>query len=159
MNKSTRTKGRAGHRSLLKPIPLTEAIACKMKAQRRRDTPCEVALRKLLHASGFRYRVDVRPEPSIGRRADIVFARVKVAVFLDGCFWHACPEHVSWPDNNGTWWKQKLERTRSRDQETSKVLSDHGWLVLRFWEHANARTAAQRVARAIQRRRLQLNLE
>ena len=80
------------------------------------------------------------------RRADVVFRKQKLAVFIDGCFWHACPVHASWPQHNGAWWQKKLLRNRTRDSETTSQLETKGWTVLRFWEHNDPKVAAKRVA-------------
>ena len=106
-----------------------------MSEAKRRDTKPELQVRRLLHARGLRYRV-MYPVPGIRRRSiDIAFTRAKVAVFLDGCFWHSCPLHGTQPRANAEWWLAKLQRNRARDAETSQALEDAGWLVLRFWEH------------------------
>lgn len=114
-----------------------------------RDTPAELALRRELHRRGLRYRVDVRPVPTLRRRADIVFTRAKVAVFSDGCYWHGCPEHGSWPKANAGWWREKIETTKRRDRDTDARLTRHGWSVLRIWEHEDPVVAAERVAEAV----------
>ncbi len=105
----------------------------------------EVAVRKLLHSSGLRYRVGL-PVPGMRRRTiDIAFTRAKVAIFLDGCFWHGCPEHATRPKANAAWWQEKLARNVARDLETTAHLEGAGWVVLRFWEHEPPETAAQRI--------------
>jgi DNA mismatch endonuclease, patch repair protein len=116
-----------------------------------RDTPGEMALRRELHRRGFRYRVDVRPVPSLRRRADIVFTRAKVAVFCDGCYWHSCPEHGSWPKANAQWWREKIENTRRRDRDTDARLTEAGWTVVRVWEHEDPTAAADRVVATLPR--------
>jgi DNA mismatch endonuclease (patch repair protein) len=113
-----------------------------MQQQRTRDTTPEMALRSLLHRRGHRYRVDVRPVPSIRRRADLVFSRVRVAVFVDGCFWHSCPEHGRRPKSNAAWWCAKLRETAERDADTTRRLREAGWLVVRIWEHDDPAAAA-----------------
>ena len=120
-----------------------------MKATRRRDTPAEVALRSALHRLGLRFRVDAAPLPHGRRRADVVFRRARVAVFVDGCFWHGCPEHGTQPKQNGERWRAKLEQNRARDEETNGELLEAGWLVLRFWEHDDPATAARAVRDAV----------
>jgi DNA mismatch endonuclease (patch repair protein) len=84
---------------------------------------------------GLRYRVDQQVIPGLGRRADIVFRRAKVAVFVDGCFWHQCPEHGSLPKSNADWWREKLDRNVQRDRDTDDRLARAGWKVMRIWEH------------------------
>ena len=113
----------------------SDATRRSMQANKGRDTKPELVIRQLLHAEGFRYRVNIRPVPEIRRTADIVFTRAKVAVFIDGCFWHGCPAHYQRPVSNRGYWDEKVLRNRARDVETSSVLADKGWKVLRFWEH------------------------
>ena len=127
-----------------------------MQQQRRRDTRPEVALRRSLHAAGLRYRVELPVIPTLHRRADIVFGPTKVAVFVDGCFWHMCPQHATSPKANADWWRQKLERNRERDRDTDRMLLAQGWLPVRVWEHENMAEAAVRVAEAVRRRRSQV---
>lgn len=101
----------------------------------RRDTTPEMLLRKELHRRGLRYRVDVALPGIPRRRADVLFTRKKVAVFVDGCFWHGCPQHCRRPANNSAWWEKKLTGNMRRDEDTNQRLRDQGWTVLRFWEH------------------------
>lgn len=121
-----------------------------MQANRSRDTAPELAVRRLLHAQGLRYRVDVRPVPEIRRRADIVFPRKKIAIFIDGCFWHGCPDHGR-PTfaQNVHYWPDKIAGNQARDQETSQLLTAAGWRVLRFWEHQNPVDVAEAVRAAV----------
>jgi DNA mismatch endonuclease (patch repair protein) len=120
-----------------------------MSLARRRDTQPELDVRRLLHRHGMRYRV-AYPVPGLTRRSiDIAFTRAKVAVFLDGCFWHACPEHGTRPRANPAWWEAKLLRNVERDAETDRVLRASGWTVLRFWEHEDARLVADTVETAV----------
>jgi DNA mismatch endonuclease, patch repair protein len=123
-----------------------------MRATRRRDTPGELALRRELHRRGLRYRVDFRPEPSLRRRADIVFTRSRVCVFVDGCYWHGCPDHGTWPKANAIWWREKIEANRRRDADTNARLKSTGWLVLRAWEHEDAVEVADRIEAAVRGR-------
>jgi DNA mismatch endonuclease (patch repair protein) len=106
-----------------------------MLSNRGRDTSPELIVRRRLHAMGLRYRVSVRPVPGLRRTADIVFSRARIAVFIDGCFWHGCPDHYQAPVRHAEFWLGKRLRNRERDAETDEVLRDHGWRVLRFWEH------------------------
>ncbi len=123
-----------------------------MLANTRRDTSTELLVRRRLHADGLRYRVDFAPLASNRRRrADIVFTRAKVAVFIDGCFWHGCPEHGTQPKTNADYWAPKLARNVERDRETTAALKAEGWRVLRFWEHEDAATVALQVVRAVRR--------
>ncbi len=120
-----------------------------MSRQATRDTAPEMALRRRLHAAGFRYRVDHRPVPGLRRRADLVFTRRRVAVFVDGCFWHRCPQHGTRPSSNAEWWEAKLARNAERDAETNRLLTDAGWRVVRIWEHEDPETAVEKVVRAL----------
>jgi DNA mismatch endonuclease (patch repair protein) len=117
----------------------------------RRDTAPELALRSELHRRGFRFRVDRPPLPGLRSRADIVFGPTRVAVYVDGCFWHSCPEHGTSPKANADWWEQKLKRNRERDAETNRALQESGWEVVRIWEHEDPGEAADRVIRAVQK--------
>lgn len=130
------------------PIP-TSGVSARMARQRRRDTAPEMALRRELHRRGFRYRVD---QPVAGlprRRADLIFAGARLAVFVDGCFWHSCPQHGTAPIANETWWAQKLARNVARDRETGRALAALGWTVVRVWEHDDPIAAADAVASAL----------
>jgi DNA mismatch endonuclease (patch repair protein) len=91
--------------------------------------------------------------PSVRRTADLVFRPSKVAVFVDGCFWHRCPDHATDPKTNSDYWKPKLERNVERDRETDRLLAEGGWLSIRIWEHEDPRKAAQRVVRIVRSRR------
>ncbi|MCR2784150.1 very short patch repair endonuclease [Microbacterium sp. zg-YB36] len=113
-----------------------------MQSNRGRDTSPEILVRRHLHALGLRYRVSVRPVANLRRTADIVFTRARVAVFIDGCFWHGCPEHYQAPARNGEFWLTKRLRNRERDDETNQVLRGNGWHVLRIWEHEVRKDAA-----------------
>jgi DNA mismatch endonuclease (patch repair protein) len=125
----------------------------------RRDTAPELALRSELHRRGLRFRVDRAPVPSVRSRADIVLGPARVAVYVDGCFWHSCPEHGTRPATNVSFWDQKLKRNCERDRETNRLLSEHGWAVMRIWEHEDPIAAADRVERVVQSRlQLQGNL-
>src|SRR5687768_13961014 len=97
------------------PPPSSAAVRRRMRATKQRDTPAEVMLRSALHRVGLRFRVDCRPIIQLRTRADIVFRRARVAVFIDGCFWHGCPKHGSWPTRNGEWWRTKILGNRQRD--------------------------------------------
>lgn len=119
---------------------------------RTRDTGPELALRRTLHRQGLRYRVDAALLPGLRRRADIAFISPRVAVFVDGCFWHACPEHVREPVQNGVWWRDKLQANVARDRDTDRLLSDAGWAVLRIWEHEDLSAAADRIVALIRGR-------
>lgn len=124
-----------------------------MQAQRTRDTAPELAVRRILHARGFRYRVDRAPLPALRRRADLVFGPSRVAVYVDGCFWHGCPEHGTSPSANAEWWRDKITRNRARDADTDSRLAEAGWLVVRAWEHEDPGAVAERVIGLVRARR------
>lgn len=116
-----------------------------MAKQARKDTAPEIALRRLLHAAGLRFRVGL-PVPGMPRRSiDIAFPRAKVAVFVDGCFWHSCPEHATKPAANDAWWARKLAGNVERDAATTAHLETAGWTVIRVWEHEAPAEVAARV--------------
>lgn len=128
------------------PRPVTDAkTSARLSKQRRRDTKPEVALRRELHRRGLRYFVDRAPLKGMRRRADLVFPRRKVAVYVDGCFWHSCPVHATKPRNNAQWWADKLAANVARDRDTDTRLIEEGWRVVRIWEHEDPVVAAQRV--------------
>ena len=110
-----------------------------------------MAICRRLHARGYRYRVGIRPVRAVPRRADIVFPRLRLAVFVDGCFWHGCPDHMTWPRANGQWWREKIGKTRRRDEDTTRRLNDAGWSVLRVWEHEHPDDAVARIAAQVDR--------
>ncbi|MER7511492.1 very short patch repair endonuclease [Streptomyces lavendulae] len=124
-----------------------------MQAIRSRDTKPERLIRSLLHAQGLRYRVAARPLPNLRRTADIVFRPAKVAVFIDGCYWHGCPEHYVPPKTNSGYWSGKVAGNMARDRDTDQRLRDAGWTVLRFWEHEPSSECALRIAAAVDKSR------
>lgn len=109
----------------------------RMAATRPRDNPRELAVRSALHRLGLRYRVHQRLIPGSSRTADLVFHRYRLAVFLDGCFWHGCPVHGTFPKTNADWWQKKIEMNKERDRSTNAILRAAGWNVLRIWEHVS----------------------
>jgi DNA mismatch endonuclease (patch repair protein) len=124
-----------------------------MRGIRRQDTRPERALRFELHRRGYRFRVDF-PVPVEGRspRADVVFTRAKLAIFVDGCFWHGCPEHGHRPKENAHYWGPKIARNVERDREQEERLTHAGWVVLRVWAHEETETAAGRIEALLTRR-------
>lgn len=124
-----------------------------MQANRSRDTKPEIAVRRAVHALGLRYRVDHRPLPGLNRRADLVFTRARVAVFVDGCFWHGCPEHHTVAKTNAPFWAEKVRRNGQRDTATDHMLTEAGWLVVRAWEHEDPSSVADKVAGVVNARR------
>ncbi|RSN20872.1 very short patch repair endonuclease [Streptomyces sp. WAC 05977] len=134
-------------------LETTPAVRARMSRQRSRDTGIELSLRKTLYKAGLRYRVHRRPVIGVRREADLVFGPARVAVFVDGCFWHGCPEHGTWPKNNAEFWRAKIEANRKRDADTDARLREAGWLALRIWEHETVEVAAARIITAVRERR------
>ncbi|GAA1251832.1 very short patch repair endonuclease [Pseudonocardia aurantiaca] len=132
-----------------RPTPSSTAVSERMSRARRRDTEPEMMIRKEAHRRGLRYRVEAAIPGMPRRRADMIFAGAKVAVFVDGCFWHSCPEHTSIPRANREWWVAKLEKNQLRDRATDVHLEGLGWTVLRFWEHEDPLVAVDAVERAV----------
>ena len=124
-----------------------------MQAIRSRDTKPERLVRSLLHARGLRYRVAAKPLPGLRRTADIVFRPAKVAVFIDGCYWHGCPQHYTAPKRNPAYWSDKVARNIARDRDTDERLQAAGWTVLRFWEHSPAEECAAKIAATVRQLR------
>jgi DNA mismatch endonuclease (patch repair protein) len=125
-----------------------------MASNRRRDTRPELRLRSLLHGLGRRFRVDY-PISVPGRRPvrpDIAFTRLRIAVFVDGCFWHGCPQHWSPPKSNREYWTGKIARNQARDRLADRLLGEAGWIVIRIWEHEQPEQAAEPVLLALGRR-------
>jgi DNA mismatch endonuclease (patch repair protein) len=125
----------------------------RMQSNKSRDTKPELALRSAVHALGLRYRVDARPLKTLRRRADLVFPRAKVAVFLDGCFWHGCPVHHTVAAANASFWAEKVSTNRARDSDTDAKLAEAGWVSVRVWEHEDPAGAAERVRAVVHERR------
>lgn len=136
---------------VLTPQPSSAAVSDRMSRQVPSGTTPELALRRELHHRGLRFRVDFRLDMAglRRRRADLAFTRRHVAVFVDGCFWHACPEHATSPKANGEWWAAKLAGNVERDRDTDARLVASGWTVVRIWEHEDVAGAADRIERLV----------
>lgn len=121
-----------------------------MRANKGRDTRPEQALRSAIHAEGLRYRVGTRPLKDLRRTADVVFPKAKIAVFLDGCFWHGCPKHHR-PSKgaNAEFWNNKIQENRRRDNDTNELLKQAGWRVIRIWEHEDPKKAALSIVEVV----------
>lgn len=132
--------------SALPPAPAATSAAVRrvMQANRGRDTKPEVALRSELHRRGLRFRKSWSP-PGLRSRGDVAFPARRVIVFIDGCFWHRCPEHGVQPATNSSYWKAKLDRNVARDRRNDESLAKAGWTVVRVWEHEPAQSAADRI--------------
>ncbi|WP_081982301.1 very short patch repair endonuclease [Streptacidiphilus albus] len=135
----------------MSPTASSPAVASRMSRQASQDTAQELAVRRLLYGHGLRYRVNRRVPGMARRTVDITFIGPKVAVFLDGCFWHGCPEHATSPKANAEWWRTKLDRNIARDRETTEHLMAEGWTVLRFWEHEDPDEVAEQVEQMLRR--------
>ena len=132
----------------------SQAVRHNMQANRSRDTGPEIAVRRLLHARGLRYRVVYRPLDHDRRTTvDIAFPRARVAVLIDGCFWHGCPEHYRPPRTHADYWESKIHGNTARDQRNNQALADAGWTVLRFWTHEPPDSIAATVQDAVAKAR------
>ncbi|MBI2377929.1 MAG: very short patch repair endonuclease [Deltaproteobacteria bacterium] len=129
----------------------------RMQRVRQKDTSAESALRRELHARGIRYRVQVPVLTKPRRVADVAFGGLRVAVFVDGCFWHGCPAHATWPKQNAEFWRAKIETNMARDHDTDERLRVDGWKVIRVWAHEDPKLAARRIAQILERRRERLH--
>ncbi|HEX2372825.1 MAG TPA: very short patch repair endonuclease [Actinomycetota bacterium] len=136
--------------SLRPPRPTSLAATAAMRGNRRADTAPELRLRSALHRRGYRFRKDF-PLPGAGRsvRVDIVFPGRRLAVFVDGCFWHGCAQHCRVPKGNADYWAPKLQGNARRDRLTDQVLAEGGWRVLRIWEHEPIDSAVALVLEAL----------
>ncbi|MBG0854957.1 very short patch repair endonuclease [Streptomyces spinoverrucosus] len=130
------------------------AVRAVMAANKGRDTKPELLLRSILHGKGLRYRVNARPLPDLRRTADLVFTKARVAVFVDGCYWHGCPDHYRPAMKRSRFWKDKIEGNQARDADTNRRLREHGWTVVRVWEHEDPNRAAEKVRAALATRLL-----
>lgn len=128
-----------------------------MQANSPRDTIPEMTLRLALHHAGLRYRKDVAPEPSLKCKADVVFRKERVCIFVDGCFWHGCPTHFHTPRTNSDWWEEKINDNKRRDTIKRTRLRERGWTVICVWEHeitpSNIHLMVRRIVRSVRRRR------
>ncbi len=128
-----------------RPTPSSEQVSQQMKRMPRKDSVPEVRLRRELHSRGLRFRVNLRGLPGT---PDIAFTRAKIAVFVDGCFWHRCPEHGVLPKANRDWWREKLDRNVERDRRKDGELEELGWLSIHVWEHDDPFTVADGIEQA-----------
>jgi DNA mismatch endonuclease (patch repair protein) len=149
---STATAERAALRALPYPTPSSAAVSAAMRGNKRSDTKPERAIRSILHGRGYRFRKDFAIKAdSLRVRADIAFTRQRVAIFIDGCFWHRCPDHGNRPRANASYWSKKLDGNAARDHRVNEALSAAGWTVMRIWEHEAPHEAADAVALAVSR--------
>lgn len=129
-----------------------------MRGNRKFDTGPEAAVRSALHRAGARFRKHARPLPGLNCTADIVFRRERLAVFIDGCYWHGCPEHGTQPRTNAAYWSAKIARNIERDRRNDAALLKAGWLVARVWEHENPEEAAAQILNLLGTRRADAGL-
>ncbi len=120
-----------------------------MQGNKSRDTKPEMAVRRAVHAMGLRYRIAARPLAGLSRTADLVFCRARIAVFVDGCFWHGCPAHHVPPRTNANYWAAKISGNKVRDRDTTVLLRAAGWTVLRFWSHEDPRAVAAKICQVV----------
>jgi DNA mismatch endonuclease, patch repair protein len=147
---ASRSAAEAAAKGKAYPFTVDPGRAANMRGNRRADTKPELALRAALHAMGYRYRKDFRLDLPLRRvRPDIAFTSRKVAVFVDGCFWHACPDHGSKPKNNDWYWSPKLVKNVERDRAADEALAQAGWAVVRLWEHVPLTDAVAAVVTAV----------
>lgn len=130
--------------------PSSPEASRRLAKVRQKDTDAEIALRRELYRSGLRYRVDFVVLNKPRRIADIVFPKLKIAIYVDGCFWHGCPDHATWPKRNAEFWRKKIETNRTRDEDTNVRLRNAGWTVFRFWRHESPIEAANTIALAVE---------
>lgn len=134
------------------PAPSSRDAATRMRAVRRSATTPEQLLERELRGLGLRFSRDSAPLRTFRRRGDFVFRKARVVVLVDGCFWHCCPIHATYPKANAEWWREKLAKNVARDRETDRVLRREGWTVIRVWEHEDMTDAARRVRRNVRRK-------
>jgi len=133
-----------------RPTPANKAVSAQMSRMPRVATTPELTIRRELYRRGLRFRVNYRQLPG---RPDIAFTRARIAVFVDGCFWHRCPEHGILPRNNREWWRAKLERNVARDREKDDLLRKAGWVVVHLWEHEDPMLVSERIEQLWRSRR------
>lgn len=131
--------------------PVALATTRRMSRTAQRNNKRERALRSELYRRGLRFRLHQQLLPSRRRSVDIAIPSSRIAVFVDGCFWHGCPEHGTWPKNNADWWRAKIDGNIARDRDTDRKLADAGWTVVRVWEHEKVEIAADRIEAAVRR--------
>jgi DNA mismatch endonuclease (patch repair protein) len=138
------------------PAPSSTDAQKRMRRVRQRNTGVELKLRSALHRLGLRFRLHRRIIPNRTRTADIVLVGVKVAVFVDGCFWHSCPQHKTLPKANREWWREKLRANVVRDRESDRILRKLGWEVVRVWQHEDFHEAAKHIFNVVDHRKRML---
>ncbi len=136
------------------PLPSSDSVSRVFRANRRRDTRPEIALRRALFAKGLRFLVDITPNGlSRRRRVDVLLRGSRIAVLVHGCFWHCCPDHFVMPKSNREWWEIKFSAILNRDRDTVFELVHHGWAPVIVWEHEDENLAVSRILRLDRERR------
>lgn len=133
--------------------PSSPEASRRMRRVRQRNTSAESLLRRELHSLGLRYRIQVAVLSKPRRVADVTFIGPRIAVFVDGCFWHGCPEHATWPKQNAEFWRSKILTNQERDRDTDFRLRADGWEVVRVWSHEIPHRAALRIAQVVEKRK------
>tara|TARA_Y100001958_G_C21246657_1_gene577285 strand:- start:2376 stop:2819 length:444 start_codon:yes stop_codon:yes gene_type:complete len=131
------------------PVPLNRQVSEQMRRMPTKNSTPEIKLRRSLYAIGLRYRLHRKELPG---KPDIALGPSKVVVFVDGCYWHNCPEHGTIPKNNSEWWKEKFQRNRERDRRNDELLREMGWLPIHVWEHEDPDEAAWKIGEIVKRR-------
>lgn len=129
--------------------PASPGSSRRMARVRQKGTGAELALRRELYRNGLRYRINLVVLEKPRRTADIAFPGLKIAIFVDGCFWHGCPLHATWPKQNAEFWRQKIEMNRARDDDTDASPQALDWKVLRIWEHESPVAATEAILRMV----------
>lgn len=137
----------------IRALPSTPEARVRMQRVRQKNTSAESALRRELHARGLRYRIHVPVLVKPRRVADVAFTRLRLAVFVDGCFWHGCPLHATWPKQNAAFWREKIVANQLRDRDTDERLRADGWKVVRVWAHESPQEAAARIEAIVHKRK------
>lgn len=140
------------HQKIIRPAASSEAALHRMQAAKPKDTAPEKAIRSTLHKLGLRYSIDAKPIKELNRRADILFRSLKIAVFVDGCFWHGCPIHGTQAKANAEFWHAKISRNQERDAQTTEYLEKAGWEVIRVWEHEDPLLASKKIVDIVRMR-------
>lgn len=132
--------------------PIDPSVSARFSRTRGRDTKPELLVRRELHRLGHRYLVNYAPVPGLRRSADVVFTKRRVAIFVDGCFWHGCPDHFVPPKTRAEFWATKIAGNVARDVDTTRRLREEGWIVLRFWEHEPVETVVGAIVQQLSER-------
>jgi len=156
LRRSPRPVGRPTVRKRVPHVSWATSAATRKTMQACRDgqTRPEVALRSALFRMGLRFRVVSRPFSGVRMTADVLFPRLRVAIFVDGCFWHGCPDHLVHARTNAVYWDMKISSNRARDRATDRMLQDRGWTSVRVWEHEDTNVAALRIASLVRQQSL-----